>query len=89
VINWLFRNRHTGRITVAQVPNVALGIFVACALARRLFDPRGDVLHLLRIAGTAALIWWAIDEIARGVNPWRRILGTVVLVTTLVGLFTT
>lgn len=85
MIDWLFRNRQTGRITVAQVPNLALGIFLASALARRLFDPAGDVRHVVRIAGTAALIWWAIDEMARGVNPWPRLLGAVVLVTTLVG----
>jgi hypothetical protein len=24
-------------------------------------------------------VWWAVDEIVRGVNPWRRILGAVVL----------
>lgn len=89
MIDWLFRNRETGRITVGQIPNLALGIFVACTLARRLFDPAGDVRNVLRVAGTAALIWWAIDEIARGVNPWRRLLGTVVVVTTLVGLATT
>ena len=30
---------------------------------------------LANLAGSAALGWWAIDEVARGVNPWRRILG--------------
>lgn len=27
-----------------------------------------------------ALGWWALDEILRGVNPWRRIIGAVALV---------
>jgi hypothetical protein len=26
-----------------------------------------------------ALGWWAVDEVLRGVNPWRRLLGTAVL----------
>jgi hypothetical protein len=25
-------------------------------------------------------VWWAVDEIVRGVNPWRRFLGAAVLV---------
>jgi hypothetical protein len=28
---------------------------------------------------TLSLLWWATDEVLRGVNPWRRLLGTVVL----------
>jgi hypothetical protein len=32
----------------------------------------------LRVVATVALSWWAVDEIVRGVNPWRRLLGTVV-----------
>jgi len=26
-----------------------------------------------------ALAWWAVDEVVRGVNPWRRCLGAGVL----------
>jgi hypothetical protein len=25
------------------------------------------------------LVWWAVDELIRGVNPWRRFLGGAVL----------
>jgi hypothetical protein len=28
---------------------------------------------------TGALVIWALDELIRGVNPWRRVLGGVVL----------
>src|SRR5207244_490573 len=41
VIDWLFRNRETGRITIAQFPNAALGVFLAASLLRRLLDPGG------------------------------------------------
>ena len=27
----------------------------------------------------ATLVWWAADEVLRGVNPWRRFLGAGVL----------
>jgi hypothetical protein len=35
---------------------------------------------VVTVVGTAALLVWAIDEIVRGVNPWRRALGSGVLV---------
>jgi hypothetical protein len=28
---------------------------------------------------TGAIVVWALDEVIRGVNPWRRLLGAVVL----------
>jgi hypothetical protein len=33
----------------------------------------------LQLVAALALGWWALDEIGRGVNPWRRLLGAVVL----------
>jgi hypothetical protein len=85
-IDWLFRNRETGRITIAQWPNPSIGVFIAATLARRLLDPAGTIGTALTVVGTGALLWWALDEVIRGVNPWRRILGTVVLVGTGAGL---
>ena len=77
--DWLFRNRRTGGITIGQFPNAPLLIWIATSVARLLLDPKGDVADALGIVGTLALIWWSIDEIARGVNPFRRMLGAVVL----------
>ncbi len=86
MIDWLFRDRATGRIVIAQLPNLSLGIFLVAAVALRVLDPSGGLRTGLVVVRTAALVWWAVDELARGVNPWRRILGGVVLVLTLVGL---
>lgn len=86
MLDWLFRDRRTGRIVVAQFPNPALWAYLACAVALRLVDPAGTVRTVLVVGRTLALVGWALDEILRGVNPWRRILGTVVLAGTLVGL---
>lgn len=83
MIDWLFRDRATGRIVVAQWPNVALVVFLVARLADRLIDPSTPALA---VVGTVALLWWAGDELLRGVNPWRRILGAVVAVGTLAGL---
>lgn len=78
-IDWLFRDRKTGRITIAQFPNAALWVFLAATVLRWLFDPAGDIGTGLQLLAAGALIWWAAEELVRGVNPWRRLLGGAVL----------
>jgi hypothetical protein len=87
-LDWMFRNRQTGGITVMQWPNIPLGIFLVAAVVRRLVHPHGAVGTAVAVIATAALAWWALDEVARGVNPFRRLLGLLVLVATVVGLVT-
>jgi len=78
VFDWVFRSRRTGRITVAQFPNVALWIFLA-TVGLRWVVPIGTWVRTAVDWITAlSLAWWAIDEVLRGVNPWRRFLGLVV-----------
>ena len=77
--DWLFRNRHTGQYTVSQWPNIALGTWIAATLVRMVFDPDGALGDVIMWIGGLALVVWAVDEIARGVNPFRRIVGGVVL----------
>lgn len=72
--NWVFRNRNTGAITVVQLPNLALWIFLALVVLRRVL-PEREATPLLDWAAVVALSWWALDEVLRGVNPWRRFLG--------------
>ena len=78
-IDWLFRNRQTGRITIAQFPNAPLWLFLIAKTAESLIDPAGWPGTALNAAATAGLLWWATDELLRGVNPWRRFLGAAVL----------
>ena len=73
-MGWLFRNRATGRITIVQVPNVWLTLFLACRLGEAVFS--STVLHW---GGTVALAFWAMGELISGVNPFRRLLGVSVL----------
>jgi hypothetical protein len=75
---WFFRNRKTGRITIAQFPNLALGLFLVATVGRW-FLGGGRIHTALRVIAGGALIWWAADELIRGVNPWRRLLGAAVL----------
>jgi hypothetical protein len=86
-LRWLFENRETGGITVAQVPNLPLAIFLVAAALRMLLHPHGGVGTAVSVVATAALLWWAIAEVVRGVNPFRRLVGGVVTVATVVGLF--
>ena len=79
-LQWFFRNRQTGAITVAQAPNLVLWIVITAA-ALRWIRPKADTFGLvLTVVVTAGLLLWAADEIIRGVNPWRRCLGTAVAV---------
>jgi len=39
----------------------------------------GDVSRVAGVVATVALAVWAADEVVRGVNPFRRVLGTAVL----------
>jgi hypothetical protein len=84
--DWLFRNRSTGAITVAQLPNLTLAVFIAAEVAGRLVHAPSRTATVLRAVAAVALVVWALDEIARGVNPFRRILGLAVLVVTVLAL---
>jgi len=88
VVDWWFRDRSTGRITVAQLPNLSLTIFLVAWFTRRVLDPDGLPGTVLAVVAGAALVWWALDELVRGVNPFRRALGGAVLGVFLAGLLT-
>ncbi|MDP4023843.1 hypothetical protein Q8W71_14505 [Methylobacterium sp. NEAU 140] len=82
--DWAFRDRRTGAITVAQWPNPPLWLFLGLsglAWAGEALAPAalGPAIPWIRGAAALALVWWAGDEILRGVNPWRRALGAAVL----------
>ncbi len=80
VLNWFFRDRTTGEITIAQMPNPALWIALLGSLAGLVWHPRGPTGDKLDCLVKASLVVWAVDELARGVNPWRRCLGAAVLI---------
>jgi len=78
VVDWLFRSRDDGRLVVGQPPNVRAFTWpVLWALARLVPAPR--LRRLLDTAAALVLAAWALDELVRGVNPFRRLLGAGVL----------
>jgi hypothetical protein len=82
----MFLSRHSGRITFAQWPNIPLWAFAVLSGVSRIFHPSGSTASFLRALAIAALAVWAVDELVRGVNPFRRILGAAVLVATVANL---
>lgn len=82
VVRWIFRDRRTGRIVIAQRPNVALLTWLVATVVSWFLH--GSARTVIGVLATIALVIWACDEIVRGVNPWRRTLGAVVLVVVLV-----
>ncbi len=85
--DWMFTDRATGRYVIGQFPNLALWLFLAATLVGLVLRPQGGAAATaLRLVSATALVWWAIDEVIRGVNPFRRVLGGGVLVWTVGGL---
>ena len=76
-MDWAFRSRATRRITVAQFPNAALWVFLVTVVVRWVVPARGSIRTGVDVVAVVALGVWALDEVIRGVNPWRRLLGLV------------
>jgi hypothetical protein len=80
LLEWLFRNRQTGKITIAQPPNLVVWIVILAGILLWIWHPAGKARGALTIIFKGGLVVWAADEIVRGVNPWRRCLGAAVAV---------
>jgi len=78
-VDWFFRDRTTGRIVIAQWPNLPLWLFGIAALAS--LAAAGSIWgSWAGILARLSLAWWGGDELLRGVNPWRRSVGAAVLI---------
>jgi hypothetical protein len=80
---WWFTDRRTGRIVIVQAPNLPLvvwGMAEVVSLSLRGHPAAGATAGDI---ARGALLVWALDEIGRGVNPYRRVLGAVVLAVTI------
>jgi hypothetical protein len=87
-VDWLFRSRVDDRITVAQFPNLPLGLFLVALVARLVLHPGGPAGTGLAVVSAVLLLAWSALELLRGVNPFRRLLGAAVGASQLVMLFT-
>jgi hypothetical protein len=73
--DWFFRSRRTGRITIAQFPNAALWIFLATVVTRQFVTTGSAARTPIDYIAALSLGAWAVDEVVRGENPGRRVLG--------------
>ncbi|MFK4488222.1 putative membrane protein YhhN [Bradyrhizobium sp. USDA 336] len=85
-LDWFFRSRETGAITIAQWPNLILWIVIVAGLLLWIWPSAGRASVVLTIVFKGGLMIWGADEIIRGVNPWRRCLGAAVVVYELITL---
>jgi hypothetical protein len=86
VFRWWFENRETGDITVAQSPNWPLFAVGSAWLVGWVADDGSRLDDIAGVAATGLLLYWGADELLRGVNPWRRLLGAAVILWQLVGI---
>lgn len=68
-----------GRFVVAQFPNVPLIIWLVSILVNLVINNH-TANTIISAVGTVSLATWAILELFSGVNLFRKILGTLVLV---------
>jgi hypothetical protein len=81
----MFKDKQ-GRVVLYQRPNIWL---IAWALLDivAIFAPGRRISDYAWTAGSVMLIIWALLEVFRGVNYFRRLLGLVVLFITLASIF--
>lgn len=69
-----------------QVPNLPLCLWLSTVVLRQVVERGTTARDVLEWAGSLTLGWWGVDELVRGVNPWRRSLGLVGCVVVVLGI---
>jgi thiosulfate reductase cytochrome b subunit len=86
---WWFENQETGDITIAQFPNWPIWGIGLCWLVRLNLTDGSTAHDVVGWAMRGLWLVWGADELARGVNPWRRLLGATVIVWQTISIVTT
>jgi hypothetical protein len=73
-----------GHIVIAQWPNAPLYAWIALKIASAL--TKGSTAKALTIASAVVLAVWALLELFKGVNYFRRALGLLVFIGTIASL---
>jgi hypothetical protein len=68
-----------GRSHIAQAPNLVLWVVIAAGVLHWILPSSGNMSVVITIVFKCGLLVWAVDELLRGVNPWRHCLGVAVL----------
>jgi hypothetical protein len=78
-LRWWFENRETGDITIAQFPNWPLWSIGISSLVAAGTESGSTLEQAALLARTGLWFYWGADELLRGVNPWRRALGSAAI----------
>ena len=78
----LFRDA-AGQIVIWQPPNLPILIWGSATLLKLVFQT-GQVKLVLDLLAFSSLLYWSFLEITQGVNYFRRDLGVVVLIASIV-----
>lgn len=81
----LFQDKD-GRVVVWQSPNLLLWIWVVIKVVTLILN-EGQISTGFEQLSTAVLFTWAVYELAKGVNYFRKFLGLIVLILIIVGYF--
>jgi len=74
-LRWAVTSRETGKVVLFQAPNLP-AVLSTVGVVLTAMSPRGSgVQHGAAVATVLASTWWGVDELARGVNPFRKALG--------------
>lgn len=79
-MRWWLENRQTGQLTLGQFPNWPLFAIGGALVAQRLTAAGALLGNATVNDGTSWMVtglwlYWGGDELVRGVNPWRRLIG--------------
>ncbi len=78
-LRWWFENRDTGEITIAQFPNWPLWAVLSLWVIGPFLDDGSVPSDIIGWATSGLWVYWAWLELRHGVNPWRRLLGLLVI----------
>ncbi len=75
LLGWAVTSRENGEVVLWQAPNLP-ALLSTVGVVLTAVSPRGSgVQRGATVATMLVSAWWGVDELARGVNPFRRALG--------------
>ncbi|HSX47355.1 MAG TPA: hypothetical protein VLF63_01130 [Patescibacteria group bacterium] len=82
--NKIWRDKR-GRVVIWQSPNVLLLAWLILTIVSLLMS--GQKANTIQVLGNISLMLWAILEIVKGVNYFRRGLGLLILILSIISIF--
>lgn len=76
----------SGKIVVWQTPNKSLSGWIIFAVLIRVL-PTETWQRLASVCGFICIVIWALQEVADGSSSFRRVLGLVILITSVLSKF--